>query len=286
MSSIEAANLFNVKGMVAVITGGGSGIGLMATKALVANGAAKVYIIGRRKDVLESAAKEHPNIIPVQGDVTSKDSLSAIERQITEEVGYINVLIANSGIVGPSSSALKKDATLQEMRDHWWNQPAEKFTETFAVNTTAVFYCVLAFLPLLDAGNKKGNLEQKSQIIATSSIGGFSRMAPVGPAYGPSKAAVTHLMKQLATNYVPFDIRCNILAPGLYPSEIAGPLISGRDTTKPGSFPKTFIPAERAGTVEDMAGTILYLTSRAGAYCNGNVALTDGGRLCILPSTY
>ena len=66
----------------------------------------------------------------------------------------------------------------------------------------------------------------------------------------------------------------------VYPSELAKDLIGD------GVFPKTQIPAERAGTPEDMAGCILYLTSRAGAYCTGNVVLTDGGRLSVMPSTY
>jgi NAD(P)-dependent dehydrogenase (short-subunit alcohol dehydrogenase family) len=66
----------------------------------------------------------------------------------------------------------------------------------------------------------------------------------------------------------------------VYPSEMAAQLIGD------GVFGRDKIPAERAGTPEDMAGCILYLTSRAGAYCTGNVVVTDGGRLSIMPSTY
>ncbi|THW03338.1 hypothetical protein D6D25_08441, partial [Aureobasidium pullulans] len=72
-------NLFSVDGLVAVITGGATGIGLMMTKALASNGAKKIYIIGRRKDKLEEAASHNPSvIIPVVGDVTSKDTLKEI----------------------------------------------------------------------------------------------------------------------------------------------------------------------------------------------------------------
>lgn len=66
----------------------------------------------------------------------------------------------------------------------------------------------------------------------------------------------------------------------VYPSELASPIIGT------GIFPKEAIPAERIGTEEEMAGTILYITSRAGAYLNGNVLVTDGGRLSVTPSTY
>ena len=216
MSSLEAANLFNVKDLVAVITGGGTGIGLMMTKALALNGARKVYIIGRRKEVLEAAAKESPhgNIIPLVGDVTSKDALQSIVSHIENEVGYINVLIANSGIGGPRPTSITPETSLEDYQSALWNQSFDEYTETFAVNTSAVFFCIVAFLKLLGTGNKKGNVEQKSQVIATSSIGGFSRRVRGGYAYGQSKAATTLLMKHMATNLVPYGIRANVIAPG------------------------------------------------------------------------
>jgi NAD(P)-dependent dehydrogenase (short-subunit alcohol dehydrogenase family) len=194
------------------------------------------------------------------------------------------------------------------------------------------WFTIVAFLGLLDAGNKKGNLEQKSQVIATSSIGSLNRNVPGGFAYGQSKAATTHMMKQLATNLAPLGIRSNILAPGckfsfqincsmglrkfqdtsrkfalrhdsyvilnrfwplfwtcltilnltwiVFPSELAAGIIGD------GVFSRAQIPLERVGTEEDMAGCILFLTSRAGAYLTGNVMLIDGGRLSMVPATY
>ena len=86
--------------------------------------------------------------------------------------------------------------------------------KTYEVNSVGVWFTIVAFLKLLDAGNKKGNVTQKSQVIATSSIGGFNRLAPGGFPYGASKAATTHMIKQLASNLIPFDIRSNAIAPG------------------------------------------------------------------------
>ncbi|MCJ1305796.1 hypothetical protein MMC08_008612 [Hypocenomyce scalaris] len=287
MSHLEAGTLFSVKGLVAVITGGGSGIGLMMAKALDANGA-KVYIIGRRKETLEAAAKQatNNNIIPLVGDVTSKDSLSSLASHITDQDGHINVLIANSGITGPVTGNLPKDPSLSQYVAAVWNTPMSDFTQTFEVNTTAVFYTFLAFLPLLDAGNKKGTVEQKSQVIATSAIGAFSRRHHSGHAYGPSKAATVHLMKQISTMFAPYHIRANVIAPGLYPSEMTAERFKDEDGGKEGSVSADFIPATRAGREEDMAGTVLFLCSKAGAYLDGNVLVTDGGRLGVTPSTY
>ncbi|CZT45832.1 probable 3-oxoacyl-[acyl-carrier-protein] reductase [Rhynchosporium secalis] len=282
-TSIQAPNLFNVNGLVAVITGGGSGIGLMMARALALNGAYRIYIIGRRKDVLEKAAQSvgTKNIIPLVGDVTSKETLASLVATIKSEVGYVNVLIANSGILGPQKSIpITAESSIADFQKAFGEASFEEYAATFELNTVAVWFTVVAFLGLLDEGNKKGNVEQKSQVIATSSIGGFNRAVPGGFAYGQSKSATILMMKQLATGLAPHGIRSNALAPGLFPSELAAGIIGD------GIFPRSVIPLERVGTEEDMAGVILFLTSRAGAYLSGTVLLVDGGRLSLMPATY
>jgi NAD(P)-dependent dehydrogenase (short-subunit alcohol dehydrogenase family) len=72
----------------------------------------------------------------------------------------------------------------------------------------------------------------------------------------------------------------------VFPSELSAPLLAGKDGTKEGSFPKEFVPLQRTGDEQDMAGTILYLASRAGAYCNGLMLVIDGGRLTVVPNSY
>lgn len=189
----------------------------MIARALALNGASKVYIIGRRKEKLEEAAKSvsTDNIIPLVGDVTSKEALSSIVKTITSETGFINVLIANSGILGPQSSIPQASiSSVADFQRAYGEASFQDYADTFNVNTVAVWFTVVAFLGLLDEGNKKGNVLQKSQVIATSSIGGFNRSVPGGYAYGQSKAATTHLIKQLATGLVPFSIRSNAIAPG------------------------------------------------------------------------
>jgi NAD(P)-dependent dehydrogenase (short-subunit alcohol dehydrogenase family) len=70
----------------------------------------------------------------------------------------------------------------------------------------------------------------------------------------------------------------------VYPSEISAEKIE--EVMKAGRIPKALIPLQRPGTIEDMAGAVLYLTSKAGSYLNGNVLVTDGGRLIVIPATY
>jgi NAD(P)-dependent dehydrogenase (short-subunit alcohol dehydrogenase family) len=190
----------------------------MIAKSLALNGASKVYIIGRRKDKLDlvSAQSPHGNIIPLVGDVTSRTSLLALSTQISSEVGYVNVVIANSGIMGPGIRSLPDEHSVADVRKLVMDTPMEDFTEVFNVNTTAAFYTAMAFLELLDAGNRAGNVSPKvsSQVIVTSSIGGFNRAHDAGFAYCASKAATTHLVKLLATYLTRFNVRCNALAPG------------------------------------------------------------------------
>lgn len=184
--------------------------------AFSANGAKRVYILGRRLETLQECAAFNPNvIIPIQCDITSKIDLQKSADIVQQEVGYLNVLICNSGTGGPESTQLGPTSTLNDFIKINWEHEVEDYTKTFEVNTAGYWYTTLAFLKLLHLGNEKKNISQRSQVIATCSTLGFGRLAPTARfAYGQSKAASTHLMKQLSTSLVPYGIRANILAPG------------------------------------------------------------------------
>lgn len=294
-SSIDA-RVFSATGLVALVTGGGSGIGLMMATALVQAGAHRVYILGRRSDVLEQAVASinRPGVVvPITGDVTSKASLAEAVKVVEADTGHLNLLVCNSGIGGPPSTP---EITPQTTIEQWRNQqlsadPAE-WNQTFSVNVSAVWFTTMAFLLLLDAGNKRSNVSQSSQVIVTSSVAAFNRKAPGGWAYGQSKAAVTHLVRQLAVTLPQWSIRANCIAPGLFPSEMSNPIVLAAtqgdlswDKSKEIPIGRESVPLGRMGNSDEMGGTILYLASRAGAYCNGNIMLVDGGRLGKFPST-
>ncbi|CAK4032140.1 hypothetical protein B0A54_03202 [Lecanosticta acicola] len=308
MASNKINDLFSVKGLVAVVTGGGSGLGLYAARALDANGAKAVYIVGRREKTLQDAAKTGVNgtIIPIVGDVTDKKSLQQVVDIVKQEQGFINFLFANAGIMGPGDSSALKEAKgskekidVKEYQAALWKSEPEDYTKTLHINCTGVYYTAIAFLDLLDAGNKKRNVAQDSQILVTSSIAGFSRHLASSFAYSTSKAAVNHLVKMLATNFSQqgLHIRCNVVNPGLYPSEMTANTTSSLGKfngleNHPGAFADAHImaqensPAERTGSEQDFAGLVLFMASRAGAYLNGETMVTDGGRLAQMPSTY
>lgn len=201
----------------------------MIAKALALNGASKVYIVGRRLEKLEQAAKESPhnNIIPLVGDITSQDSLQSLAEKVKQETGYIDLLVPNAGIMGPKMRYLPPDITVDDFVAHAWKTPVDEFSRTFDVNISGVYYTSLAFLSLLDKGNKrnggKGWREGggvSSQIVTIGSIAAYSRLPGASFAYNSSKAGVTHLCKHLSSYLGKWRIRVNVIAPG---SELTSP---------------------------------------------------------------
>ncbi|KAL4751988.1 hypothetical protein BDW72DRAFT_192494 [Aspergillus terricola var. indicus] len=282
MSHLEASNLYKINNLVAVITGGGSGLGRTMALTLATNGASKVFIFGRREDPLRETVSLAPgsakdSIIPVPGDVTSQDSLQSAYDTIAAQTGHVDLLIVNSGI------------------DYLWNIPMAEFTKVFEVNTTGAYYTAIAFLPLLDAANKRRPAPEKNklsapltQIIMTSSIAGYSRQVPLNFAYNLSKGAVNHLVKALSTSLTEYGIRVNGIAPGLFYSEMSVGANSepGDKGVSDGSFKPDKIPMTRAGGEEDIAGLVLWMAGASGGYLNGNITVIDGGRLSVLRSSY
>lgn len=207
------------------------GIGLTMARALAMNGAAKVYILGRRLEVLEAAAKEHASIVPIQCDVTSKQDLQAAVDSIKAETGYVNLVVANSGSIGPPVR-FNPNHSVSEVRETLFtNFSMEEMNDTLNLNITAAFFTMTAFLELLDAGNANalrggwgkpladgGDVPAiQSQVIFTTSISAFSRHWSSSPPYLTSKVAIMQVAKHASTQLAKFGIRVNAIAPGCKP---------------------------------------------------------------------
>ncbi|CAJ2514009.1 Uu.00g021280.m01.CDS01 [Anthostomella pinea] len=234
----------------------------------------------RRLDVLEAAAKEHSSISPLKCDVTSKNDLQATVDYIAAEVGYVNLVVANSGSIRPSVR-FNPSHSLPELRQILFADfSMEDMTETLNLNVTAAFFTMTAFLELLDAGNQnalKGGFGRpiakggvvpaiQSQVIFTTSISAFSRHWSSSPPYLTSKVAIMQVTKHASKQLARFGIRVNAIAPGVYPSDLASVLTKDRKPEEESIDDQRFIPARRFGGDEEMAGAILYLTSRTGSF--------------------
>jgi len=278
MSDFKVSSIFDVSGLVAVVTGGHTGIGLMITKALAQNGA-RVYIVGRRGDVLKRSADVHEgDIIDVEGDVTDVESLKKAAAQIAEKEKHLDLVVANSGIGGPSfdGEAKTADAIAEQIMSTSMDE-ARKLLDT---NVLGYFYTSGAFLSLL------AKSPNSPQIITVTSNAAYGRRSMAGILYSMTKAATVHMTKMLATHLSETNVRVNSIAPGLYPSELTAGDSDDNNESSVGTMGLP-IPLGRAGTGEEMACAILYLASKRQSYSSGSILLTDGGVLANgMPGSY
>lgn len=274
--------LFSVKDRVALITGGGSGIGLMATQALATNGA-KVYICGRTGEkldkVVEQYGKDIPGqIIPLQADVSRKDSIRDLVREIEKREKCLCILINNAGI--ELNTQQTEAESTREMSKNLFedqNETFELWADTFKTNAAQIFFMTTAFLPLLQSASEmhKG---YSGTVINITSISGVVKTAQHHFAYNTSKAAAIHLNTMLSNEVAMngFKIRINGIAPGVFPSEMtAGESGSDQKSHIPKDKYESKTPARRPGKEEDMANAILFAATNQ--YLNGQNVIVDGG---------
>ncbi|KAH7265690.1 uncharacterized protein BKA55DRAFT_686158 [Fusarium redolens] len=286
--ALKAATLFDVSHITAVVTGGATGIGLMITQALQSNGA-KVYITGRRTEVLEQTQKTYgtgPGSIHVlPGDVSQKDEAIRLAEEVgKKEPKGIHLLVNNAGIAEDDntkfSSAGEPDTTdAKALSEHFLKTEPQQWADTLKTNVTGPYYMSMAFLPLLARG-RDTTPGYSSQIVNVSSISGAMKGSSMGqPAYATSKAALTHLSRMIATLTKDIKVRVNVIAPGLFPSEMTTG--ESDEGNKSNIDKKMTNPAGRPGHDTDMAATILFLAGKGGLFYNGQIVYPDGGSTLI-----
>lgn len=289
---LKGSQLFDVSHVTAVVTGGGTGIGLMITQALVANGA-KVYITSRRDEVLQQTEKLYNTgpgkIIPLQGDVSDKQDIKRLCDEITQqEPKGIQLLVNNAGIARDdstkfSSAGQPEMSDPQAISDHFWKTEPDAWADTFKTNVTGLYYMSMAFLPLLAKG-REVTPGYTSSVINVTSISGFMRGTSSGQfAYAASKAAATHVSRMLATTFTQTKVRVNVIAPGVFPSEMTTG--ESGDDNKSSIDKEMSNPAGRPGNDFDMAATILFLAGKGGVFYNEQVLFPDGGNTLTQPAT-
>ncbi|KAL8992897.1 MAG: hypothetical protein Q9169_006751 [Polycauliona sp. 2 TL-2023] len=253
---------------------------------------AKVYITGRRVEVLENAAKTHSpddagQIIPIGPcDVTSKEQLAKLVQDISSKEKHINLLVANAGISGPKGIPENSDAT-QMSKDLWNSESPPEWADVFNTNVTSVYFTTLAFLPLLQASQDHPNHATRSpSVIVISSMSGIMRNSQGHFAYNAAKGATVHLSKLMSSEFEKANIRVNSIAPGYFPSEMTAK--SKNEDSNKSDLPhekiqeKGHVPAERPGSDQEMAMAALFLCKNN--YVNGEVIAVDGGVLNLVPA--
>ncbi|CEJ82482.1 Putative Oxidoreductase, short-chain dehydrogenase/reductase family [[Torrubiella] hemipterigena] len=263
-------SLFSLKGKVAVVTGGSRGLGLHAASALLQAGASKVFISSRKAKACEEAVaalNALPNLAPgakaisVPADSGNIEGIKSLFEQVKKHTDRVDILFANAG------------ATWGAPFD---THPDDAFAKVMDLNVRGVFNTVRLFAPLLEKGATGAD---PSRVLITASVAGLG-IGTVGKqgtyGYSASKAAVIHLGRNLAIELGPRHITVNSICPGFFPSKMSNGLMElsgGADKLGAQN------PLGRLGHPEDIAGIVVYLSSRAGAYVNGEAIALDGGAL-------
>jgi len=268
--SLAVPRLFDVKGKVAVVTGGGSGLGTMMATALAQNGA-KVIIASRKEKALKEVADKlnghsHGSCEYVVADLGTKAGCDFLASEVKKRTDKVHILINNSGVTwgAPFDNVPEKEG---------WDR-------VFALNVKSIFYLTSALTPLLAKGSN--NLDP-GRVINIASVAGLDPVAEgtsLGEAnhglwsYNASKASAIHLSKSLAATLGDKFITVNAICPGVYASRMTAYGLSQNKDHITNAY-----PMGRIGTPEDIAGLVIFLSSRAGAHISGSFIETDGGAL-------
>jgi len=262
---MDIGKLFDISGKVALVTGGGSGIGTMATEALVRAGC-KVYIASRRLESCEAVADELNKlglgeVIALQADLMTADGTEKLAKAILEREQTLHILVNNSGMTW--------GAPFDEF-------PRSKWDDIFKLNVTAVADLTRLLLPIL---RKTGTAEDPARVVNLGSVVGTRPSSNTAYSYAASKAAVHHLTRMLANELGNDHVTVNAVAPGPFPSRMMAHVTDDENRRK---AMEAGVPLHRVGEPEDIAGVLLMLTSRAGSYITGAIIPLDGG-LSALP---
>ena len=264
----EAAKLFDLTGKVAIVTGGGSGLGRVFAEALAEFGA-DVSIV----DVDEGGARETATIIEnlgrkalvIRGDVANFDDVRHMAERTFEQLGRIDILVNNAGI----SCRPAKVADL----------PVEEWDRVMEVNLKGAFLCTKVVLPYL-VKQKKGSIINIASILGLRSVFQVSELMPIPP-YNVSKAGLIALTKETAVEYAREGIRVNCIAPGWH----RGTKLTARWKGEWGeeelkeyeTMIKAITPLGRRGELGELKGLVVFLASEASRFITGQVIPSDGG---------
>jgi NAD(P)-dependent dehydrogenase (short-subunit alcohol dehydrogenase family) len=251
-------DLFAVAGKTAVVTGGSRGIGFMIARGLVAAGV-DVVISARKAGPCQEAAEklgELGTCHAIPADLSTEDGARALAAAVRERFGVLNILVNNAGATW--------GAPLEEFPDSAW----DKVLDT---NVRGIFQLTTA---LLDDLRKAASQGDPARVINIGSVDGLRAPTVENYSYSASKAAVHMLTRHLAKRLAGESITVNAIAPGPFESRMMAFALEDPEAR---AAVAQSVPLGRIGEPDDVAGTTIFLASRAGAYLTGAVIPVDGG---------
>lgn len=253
-----AADLFDVSGKRALVTGGSRGIGLMIARGLVQAGA-RVIVSSRKVDDVTATGQELAKLgdcVAIPADISTPEGAAALASAVQERFPSLDVLVNNAGSTW--------GAPLQEFPPGGWDK-------VMHTNVQGVFHLTVA---LLDALRAAASADDPARVINIGSIDGLRTPSVENYSYSASKAAVHMLTRHLAKRLAPEHITVNAIAPGPFESKM---MAWALDDPERREAIEQEVPLARIGRPDDVTGLTLLLASRAGSYLTGTVIPLDGG---------
>lgn len=260
-TDLDLASLFGLAGKTAVVTGGSRGIGYMIAAGLVTNGV-NVVITARKAEACDAAAAELDALSEVAtctsipADMADEAGLAAFVAALRERTDAVDILVNNAGAA--------------------WGAPLGEFPEVgfdkvMDINMKAPFMLTQELLPELE---RNATADDPGRVIMIGSIDGIR--VPLGDnySYSASKAGVQMLARHLAGHLADRNVTVNSIAPGPFESKMMAYRLADEDGRK---MVEDNVPRGRIGSAADIAGTVIFLTSRAGAFTTGAIVPVDGG---------
>jgi NAD(P)-dependent dehydrogenase (short-subunit alcohol dehydrogenase family) len=255
----DSKDWLGLSGHVAVVTGGGGGIG-RATAVSFAKAGAKVAVLDRDEKGLETTRGELHALgaqpVVAACDTTNMDSVTAAAEAVEKSLGLCGVLV--------NTAAILRAGGLDTLSLAEWDA-------TLAVNLTGYFLCAQIF-------GRQMRAQGRGSIVHVSSVAGSNAQGQSG-AYSVSKAGVIMLSQQLANEWGPHGIRSNVVSPGLVITPMSQAFY---DTPGVTERRKAVVPMRRIGMPQDMADAILFLASDRSSYVSGDEITVDGGFVRML----
>lgn len=249
------SDLFDLSGRVALITGGSKGIGKMIAEEYVRRGV-RTYIAARKAAICRQTAEElsaFGECVDIPADLSTLDGVRGLVEEIGRRESRLDILVNNAGTGWV--------ATLDEFPEKGWDK-------VLNLNLKAAFFLTQQLLPLL---RKAASAERPAKVINVSSIEALFLSADESYSYSASKAGLNHLTRHMAKRLAKDHVYVNAIAPGAFASDLN---VLARDNPE---IIENFVPASRVGRPDDIAGTAVYMASRAGDYLMGITLVVDGG---------
>ncbi len=252
---MSASDLFDITGKRAVVTGGASGIGTMIASGFLEAGAS-VIIASRKEPALKEVTEELSklgDISYVVADLATEEGCRSLGEAVAARWDGLDILVNNAGATWGAPLA-----------DH----DAKAWARVLDVNVEGVFHTTKYLLPLLQAA---GTAEEPARVINIGSVDGIQVPIMETYSYSASKAAVHQLTRHLAKHLAP-EVTVNAIAPGPFQSKMMRATLEAA-----GDHLAKMMPLQRIGRPDDMAGTAIFLSSRAGSFLTGTIIPVDGG---------